>query len=331
MSLPSTVMPPPPRGKEGALLAVSEGWARLAACFAGLSPEQMEAPGAAGDWPSRDVVAHAEGWFRACLQSLRALLEGAGKPPDFTDVDAWNERFVVEARDLKPGELVRRVETSFRELKAYLKAMPADRFEQEEEASWVEGCTWGHFAEHYCELWRLRGERGWLPAPPTLEGMPAEKDTGLKTLWIEYDKLYGSLLGLSAEDLVAAGVAGGWSVRDILAHIAAWQRAVVDEIPRVLAGQATSADLEVVDDFNARAVERAQQLPVESIVKEYHSANNHFFAYARTLIDAAFRPGNPAREWLLPPHPAEHYPQIWAWRRQRGSRPPTVPTAPSVL
>ena len=146
--------------------------------------------------------------------------------------------------------------------------------------------------------------------------MPATKDAGLGALWVEYDKFYGSLLGLTEEQLSQPGVSGEWSCRDVVAHLAAWQRTAPEELPKVLAGRATSADVALVDDFNAMAVERARRWSLAELMAEYQAANNHFFAYAHTLVDGAFAPGNPAREWLLTPTPSEHYQDVWRWRRR---------------
>ncbi len=318
MTLPSAVHPPAPQRKAETLVTVSEGWARVWACFSDLSAEQLETPGVAGGWRPRDVASHLDGWFRAGRARLQHATAGSKPDEDYHDFDAWNARFVEEAVGLSAPEVVDRMRASFEALETMLREADADLLARHGVADWVEGSTWGHFGEHVYELWHFRGERGWLPEPPTLETMPATKDEGLKTLWVEYDKLYGSLLGLDELQLAAPGVVGDWSARDIVAHVAAWQRAAVNEIPRVLAGQGTSADVEVVDDFNARAVERGRGLTLEGLMAEYHSANNHFFAYARTLVDGAFAPGSPSREWLLLPHGAEHYPRVWSWRRTRG-------------
>jgi hypothetical protein len=288
------------------------------AAFAGLTAEQLAAPGLAGDWSARELAIHLEAWFRVALQSIPIFAAGNRREEEYDDFDAWNQRFVAEGESLSAEDAVERLRGTYGTLLAYLQELPADLFERHAIFDTIEGVSWGHFGEHYYDAWRFRGANGWLPPPLTLDAMPATRVEGLRTLWSDYDRFYASLLGLSESQLSEPGVDGEWSLRDVVAHIAAWQRAMVEELPKVLAGLRASEDTSAIDDFNKRAVERGRGLSIEALFTEYHAANNHFFAYANTLVDGAFAPGSPAREWLLLPHGSEHYPRTWDWRRQRG-------------
>lgn len=320
MTLPHTIFPPAPQGKAGTIFLVEQEWARMSASLDGLSAEQLTHPGLTGEWSILEMAIHLGGWFRAGTDSIKILARGDRLSVDYNDYDAWNARFIEEGRGLDAAQAVEQMRANYAVFLALIRDLAPGDLERHAIADTIEGESWGHFGEHYYDVWRFRGANGWLPAPPELATMPATKREALTALWVEYDTFYGAMLGLSDEQLAAPGADGPWAIRDTIAHLAAWQRAAVNEVPRILAGQPTAADLEVVDDFNARAVERAGTLSLDALFTEYHSANNHFFSYANTLVDGAFAPGSPARFWLVSPHPADHYPAIWAWRRAQGAR-----------
>src|SRR4051812_32815028 len=51
------------------------------------------------------------------------------------------------------------------------------------------------------------------------------------------ERLLESFAGLSDEDMLLPGVADDWSVRDLLAHIAAWERASTEAYRMMLADE----------------------------------------------------------------------------------------------
>src|SRR5436189_3452043 len=67
------------------------------------------------------------------------------------------------------------------------------------------------------------------------------------------ERLLASFEGLSDEEMIQPGVAGQWSVRDNLAHIAAWDRAVTAGFREMLDGKRPDLidlDDDAIDEFN---------------------------------------------------------------------------------
>lgn len=54
------------------------------------------------------------------------------------------------------------------------------------------------------------------------------KDKLLKDIHTERRRLEKTLSNLSMEDMIKPGVTGTWSVKDILAHLVAWERLFLD-------------------------------------------------------------------------------------------------------
>jgi hypothetical protein len=104
--------------------------------------------------------------------------------------------------------------------------------------------------------------------------------------------------------LIAADVAvtrgdvreGGWGVREVLAHIAAWEAEATRRIPLLLQG---AADQEYdVDSFNAAAVAAiGDQAPaqVRAGLEETHA---RLITLLDGLDEGAFAPGAAAHEWV---------------------------------
>jgi len=56
----------------------------------------------------------------------------------------------------------------------------------------------------------------------------------LKRLEEEWRGFQESYAGLSDSQLMKSGVTGDWSVRDILAHVTAWEQEVLKHLPTIL-------------------------------------------------------------------------------------------------
>lgn len=318
MPVASSFPPPAPEGRAATMALIEREWRRLEAALAGLSPDQISAPGLTPEWRIQDALAHMAGWMRAATDSIDIITSGRRPETRYEeDIDGWNARWVQERAGLDGGEALRLFNEDRVALLTLLESLPDDQFERRSVGAWARAAFWHHMSEHYHDTWRFRGERGWLPNPPTLDSMPAEKDAALLARRIEHDKLHGSLLGLTDDELVEPGVQGAWAIRDILAHLSAWDRASTTEVPHILAGKWTEYDTEMVDAFNDRAVEAARSLPIGEVIAEYLEASEALVMFGENIADEAFAPGHPAREWLVEPHAAEHYPAIMAWRRRR--------------
>lgn len=57
---------------------------------------------------------------------------------------------------------------------------------------------------------------------------PTTKDDLLKQAQQNYDKLQQEIEHLSEEELVVDGIVGDWSIKDVLAHLLAWQQMTLD-------------------------------------------------------------------------------------------------------
>jgi uncharacterized protein (TIGR03083 family) len=113
-----------------------------------------------------------------------------------------------------------------------------------------------------------------------------------------------SIDGLGEADWNTAGVCGWWSVREIIAHLASFERVLVDVLNTAL-GEEAGPDLKAMAEqrgrFNDVQVERRKDYTVQQVLAEYNNA------HARAMEVAAKIPAEKFREsGILPWYGAEY-------------------------
>lgn len=121
---------------------------------------------------------------------------------------------------------------------------------------------------------------------------PPTKSDLLDVINTERAQLESLFEGLTAAQMVAPGVEATWSIKDILAHIAAWERLAYDRIHAAVSGDPLKFPLihgdADVDKFNAEVYEQHKELPLEEIEAEFQNAYQAFMAQIETLDDGFF-------------------------------------------
>jgi uncharacterized protein DUF1706 len=149
------------------------------------------------------------------------------------------------------------------------------------------------------------------------------KDDLLRQADDDFGALKRALVGLS-DDAMRQQWCGVWGVREILAHIAGWQREMIPALERVARGEKPIPDgvsYEDLDGWNARHVGARRGLTVEGIRAELDASHRDFLAAARAVPEARFAPDKTATRVVDlngPHHYREHTAQIRAWRARAG-------------
>jgi len=141
----------------------------------------------------------------------------------------------------------------------------------------------------------------------------------------ERGKLLAALEGLSEGELTRSGAVGRWSVRDVLAHILAWEEEAVTRLDLLAAERpqdfARITNEEELESWNARAHERNAGLPLTEVMRRLTEVQGRILAGLDSLSDERLSTDEgpvPVHNWLPEctyAHEQEHCADILTWRR----------------
>jgi uncharacterized protein (TIGR03083 family) len=125
------------------------------------------------------------------------------------------------------------------------------------------------------------------------------KETSLAEMHASFAEVMAVVEAIPPDRLTAPGVTDDWSVRDVLAHEAAYERYTAEAIFGDLAGiqpsnldfygydEAPTEDEEAADDsMNDWVVERARRRPVEDILAEFRWAHDRLVEAVETCSES---------------------------------------------
>ncbi|HIE37753.1 MAG TPA: DUF664 domain-containing protein [Anaerolineae bacterium] len=140
----------------------------------------------------------------------------------------------------------------------------------------------------------------------------------------ERASLLWQLMGLDERTLTETVVLDSWTVRDILAHIAAWDRWEYQTMRRMAEGEPPDfTAVQDIDRFNADVVATWRERSLSEVLTELKDARAAWVAWLEALPVEVFFRSRPFGEcdWSFPScvevqwkHDAEHTDQIAAWR-----------------
>lgn len=113
----------------------------------------------------------------------------------------------------------------------------------------------------------------------------------LAAIKLEWAALEQVLNRLNEAQLLTSGVTGPWSVKDILAHIVAWEKVMLDRMEGVLSGQPLKyppiRNNEDVDNFNHNAYLENREHPLSAVQLEFLTVYQGFLTVYEALEEAA--------------------------------------------
>src|SRR5829696_799009 len=114
-------------------------------------------------------------------------------------------------------------------------------------------------------------------------------------------ELLAAISGLDEAALDRTGVIGNWSIKNVLAHIAAWEAWVVEALPARMTTGTTPEDFKQraqdEDRFNAEEVAEREELTPDEQLMELERTRAELLAYLSSLDTAALERANPWDTW----------------------------------
>lgn len=135
--------------------------------------------------------------------------------------------------------------------------------------------------------------------------------------WKDFEESYR---GLSHAQLLAAGVTGSWSVRDIIAHVTWWEEEALTHMPVIREGGSSprySVTYGGIDAFNAMMTERRKGLSLSEVLHQHDEVHERLVRYVTDAPEELFATDTRFRRRLRL-DTCGHYPvhakAIRAWR-----------------
>ena len=141
------------------------------------------------------------------------------------------------------------------------------------------------------------------------------------------ERLLASFARLSEEEMRQPGVCGEWSVRDVLAHVAAWDRATTEAYRSMLAGvrpEFLDLDEEGIEAFNMERHSATINIPLAEVITELTAAREEMLELLRGVDNQALfapAPGDEHADLSIAAcvsvtiaHDEEHAEMIEGWR-----------------
>ena len=132
-----------------------------------------------------------------------------------------------------------------------------------------------------------------------------------------------SYAGLSSSRLAEPGVAGDWSVKDIIAHVTWWEEEALRHLPLIMAGGRPprySVTYGGIDAFNAMMAERKRDVPLSDVLTQQNDTHQRLIDFIQSVSEDQFtRETRFRRRLRLDTY--SHYPihtnAIREWRQRR--------------
>lgn len=99
-----------------------------------------------------------------------------------------------------------------------------------------------------------------------------------------------TLARLTPDQMLQPGASGGWTVKDVLAHISAWKRRMISWTGSHLRGEPPDVPLPWdVERMNAETHAKFKDKPLADVMEEFHVSYRESLALVHTLSEEQLR------------------------------------------
>lgn len=151
-----------PVTSEELLVLIDAGWRPFRDAIGAMPVGRLEERTPAG-WTVKQMLAHAAAWEETVPSRLASVRSGAGDPPLYEDIDAFNAVAAAQAGAVPAAEVMRRLDSAHAQLVEAVRGLPEGILEPLI-VDIVQWNTYGHYPDHNGEL---------SPAQPV--GLEAER------------------------------------------------------------------------------------------------------------------------------------------------------------
>lgn len=263
-------------------------FAALDEATAPILPAHMDVPGVNGAWSVKDELAHLTFWHRNLLARLSGV--AMRQPPSDTaiDDDTWNRRCFDANHHRAPEDVFADLWRTQHAILDALDTLPETIFFTAGAHGgplWeaVDGEVLGHYSEHIEHIERWRDQH---VIPPTM------KSDLLYRIADGYAAWAATIDAAPPREMTLPDLHGGWSIKDEVAHVTAWEARVLTVLRAALAGEAPPhppfvGDEAKIEAMNADIFAASQQRRLDDVLADRDRTHTAFVCAVEELPDDA--------------------------------------------
>lgn len=266
----------------------------LVRVLASMGDEEKVAPLLQDGWSVKDSLAHLVAWEKMTMDWLARSLQGEDvkrfipgyiyeTPAEQEPVmQALNTHLFEQNRSRALDEVMRDFRAAHRAILDFVSKMDERDIFDPNRFAWrqgspafdlIAGNTFEHYAEHQGWIleWRARGP-----------DYPKTRAELLERIHTRHADMAQFLRQLTPAQLTAPELDGGWSVKDSLAHIAAWESMLFDEVDKYRRGEPVvlwAPGFEIAGDngeaqmhrYNEYLFQQNKDRPLEEVLDDFRS------------------------------------------------------------
>jgi len=274
----------------------------------------------------RDILVHIMDWNEQALQSLPLLLNNQGENIPLIGRKVYNQQLLEQWQDKSISEILTALQTQHQKLLTMIASLDQIDFDMRREhqgqhitiRSYIITLIIEHDRDHAVEIeqWRKNME--------DIINYEAIKTTLAKNR-AEFMALVESM---SEADLIKKGVVERWSVKDVITHIANWERILLQTAEHLYDPSQPPVTLlsQNIDEVNLMVVAQRDMKPLSIELRYLRSQQTYWDEFIAQLKpkDWLLRGAYP---WggdgtiaeliqIVAEHYANHFPQIKTWQNK---------------
>ena len=234
---------------------------KLQKAIEGLSKRELAEIKIYESWTIKDVLAHIIGWDQRTLHTIPLMLQNRAGEIQGVEVEEHNRASVAAWRDKPLADVLAGLESTYRQLLEMIARIDHIEIDRRRDRngriitirSYVIDVMAEHDRQHAAEIeaWRQQLDRS------------IEPEAIIATLAQNRADFGAALSGLSEVEIQAKSPGGGWSIQEVVGHIADWEEVIFKTARHLHDPSCPPVSLEgsSIDDWNELMVGRRAGQP----------------------------------------------------------------------
>ncbi len=303
------------------------GREQLFQAIQGLSRREMTQIPIYDDWTVKDVLAHIIGWDQWTLEILPLILQDQADQIMPVDPDSLNAQTLRTWRNKSLDEVLTTIKSTHRQILEVIAGLDHKEIDMRHRRgdriitirSYVINIMIDHERQHAEEIELWRESLDSTISPTQIKQALAQNRA----------QLLAAVDGLNEADVVDKNASDGWSVKDVLAHITAWEVRLLNGARHIVdPTQPLPPPINGIDAWNDAMAAQDAGRSWADVYADFIKTRQDVGAFLDSLARSDWQKRGPY-PWpnnqgtvaelfiTIAEHDAEHLPDLLQWRSQK--------------